>query len=490
MMSLSALRSAAVAGLLAAVVVLPGCSTGSGTDSFQGQEVQFTACTDQCQGEIGGAEYQILMPEKWNGTLLLYSHGYRSAFPTPPDNAPVQTGAEPVPGYSEGKRALADELLARGYALAGSGYSANGWAVAEGIKANKALYEHFAKTVATPQRVYLWGDSLGGLITEKLAESKPDWVTAAAPLCAPMAGLVPNMDLGLDVAVAYRTLLDPGFKVSGYQSEQEANAAFQRAAARIQEAAKAGGRDAAALLAMTAVVDANPKTANFDGRDAASRVSGAAESALIALAFSTGARYEAEQRFGGQFASNAGVDYSARLSELDRAWIDKVGGDGTAAAFVKALDAASPVPADPSARKQAAKSRAEGEVAVPTIAVHTAADPLVLVQNQSVLAELAARNGANEDLMQLYSVPPRRFATEGPAPYGAGHCNFTKATRVGVIELLDDWVGTGKRPTPEQVAAAMPESGIDPGYQPPAWPVGPDATNPAATSSGGAGAGS
>ena len=56
------------------------------------------------------------MPSPWNGTLLLYSHGYR-----PP------IGPNP-PADTWGSRPVADELLARGYALAGSSYATNGWA--------------------------------------------------------------------------------------------------------------------------------------------------------------------------------------------------------------------------------------------------------------------------------------------------------------------------------------------------------------------------
>lgn len=446
--------------------------TASNTSASGGESVAFTPCDQQCTGSLDGAKYEIVMPERWNGTLLLYSHGYRSAFPTPPDNTPPDTSAEPAPGYSGGRTGVADDLLGQGYALAGSSFPENGWAVSQAIKANKALYQHFAQTVAEPQRVYLWGDSMGGLITEMLAEQAPDWVSGAVPMCAPMAGLVANMALGLDLASTYATLLDPGFQIAGYSSAEQANAAFQRAATRIQEAAKAGGRDAAAVLALASVVDANPKTTNFDARDATSRVAGAAEAALIAMAFSTGARYEAEQRFGGVFATNSDTDYGARLSKLDREWIDHLGGPGTAEQFVADLQDAPVVTADPEAAKRAARYVAAGQLQVPTISLHTSADPLVLVQNQSVFTDSVNSAQAQPDLLSLFVVPPRRFALDGPAPYGAGHCNFTRATRVGAIELLDGWVRTGTRPDPEQVVAAIPDSGIDLQYVPPEWPVG------------------
>jgi hypothetical protein len=56
-----------------------------------------------------GATWIADVPANWNGTLLLYSHGYNPGPANPPVNSP-----DP---------ATAEALLARGYALAGSSYS-------------------------------------------------------------------------------------------------------------------------------------------------------------------------------------------------------------------------------------------------------------------------------------------------------------------------------------------------------------------------------
>jgi hypothetical protein len=211
--------------LLAAALLLAGCSGGDGTDpnasgapaasesagpSAPAQaDVPFTDCGQQCEGEIDGAKYRILLPRTWNGTLLIYSHGYRSPVPAPPDYAPVISAAEPSPGYNQGGVPLARNLLAQGYALAGSGWASNGWAVSDGVDANADLYEFFSETVGQPQRVYLWGDSLGGLVTMETAENHPEWVDGAAPLCGVVGGIVANMDLAMDLAHGIRALIDP-----------------------------------------------------------------------------------------------------------------------------------------------------------------------------------------------------------------------------------------------------------------------------------------
>ena len=46
-----------------------------------------------------------------------------------------------------------------------AGWASNGWAISDGVTANTDLYEFFTDTVGKPERVYAWGDSLGGLVT-------------------------------------------------------------------------------------------------------------------------------------------------------------------------------------------------------------------------------------------------------------------------------------------------------------------------------------
>jgi hypothetical protein len=66
-----------------------------------------------------GSEFLIECPAvKWNGTLLLYSHGY------------VVPG-HPNPAKDAGDPVTHDYLLAQGFALAGSSYAHTGWAIQE-----------------------------------------------------------------------------------------------------------------------------------------------------------------------------------------------------------------------------------------------------------------------------------------------------------------------------------------------------------------------
>ncbi len=90
------------------------------------------------------------------------------------------------------------------------------------------------------------------------------------------------------------------------------------------------------------------------------------------------------------------------------------------------------------------------------------------MQNQSLLRE---ESGSTDDLVQLFTVAPDTFPAKPGAPYGAGHCNFTPDSRVGMIDLLDQWVRGGQAPTDAAVLEAFgADSGFDPTFEPGPWP--------------------
>src|SRR6476620_12770455 len=73
-------------------------------------------------GELNGAPYRIRVPANWNGTLLVFAHGYR-------DKADHYGEVDNRNADVAPSAALEVPLLAQAYALAGSAYRDNGWAV-------------------------------------------------------------------------------------------------------------------------------------------------------------------------------------------------------------------------------------------------------------------------------------------------------------------------------------------------------------------------
>ena len=462
----------AVAGAAAMVVLLTACGSEPATRSREdairstATAVPFTGCGKvACTGTLAGVKYEIEMPRTWNGTLLLFSHGYRPAQPAPPDFAPVQTDAQDAP-----TAAVATALLAKGYALAGSAYASNGWGVADGVTAGEQLHAFFVQKVGKPDRTYVWGESLGGLVTELLAERHPDWIAGAAPLCGVLGGSNLNFDLAMDVAYGVKTLLAPGLKTDDYASYDEAKASFDQA----QKAVLAATNSTAGLgklLLLAALVDAPTQTATFDGSTLQSRGGALVEGILTGLAFGTTLRQEIEGRVGGNPSGNEDADYAARVSTSERALIESVA-PGSTAANLALLANGSRVAPDAAARAEfATLGTPTGAITAPTLTLHTEADPLVLVQNESVFAgKVAASKAKTADLVQLYTKAPARYATR--APYGAGHCNFTTDELTGSVAALDGWVRGGVYPTgPAVTAAFRSDPGLDLSYRPGPWPA-------------------
>jgi pimeloyl-ACP methyl ester carboxylesterase len=471
-------RTVLIASVSALAIVLTGCAQESTSLSSRqkavqatDQNVKFSSCGSQCTGEIDGAKYSIKLPSKWNGTLLLYSHGYRFAAPAPPDFGLVNTKAQlsSTDPDGSGSDPLSSELLSQGYALAGSAYKSNGWAVADGVKAGEQLHDKFVQLVGKPKRTYVWGDSLGGLITELIAEQNPSWVDGAAPMCGALAGPNYNFDAALDAAFAVKALIDPQLKLTGYTSDAEAARNWQHASAAVQQAAAdTAGGGTAKVLYIAALVDAPTATKTYDGHDLTSQVKARVEALLTALAFGTAGRYELEQRVGGDPSDNTKADYDSRIDSAEASLIQLAGGD--VAALNKTVDALPRITADGSARDAIEKlGDTTGALVAPTLTLHTEDDPLVLVQNETVFSQRVAAKGRSDRLVQLYVAPPASYSESTGAPYGAGHCIFSDEQRVGLITGLDNWVRRSVYPTQ---AGLLPElgEGLDPAYQPGAWP--------------------
>lgn len=454
---------------LAAVLVLAGCSTSgqvgppaTSAAASAAETVPFAGCDSvACVGTIDGAPYEIAMPKTWNGTLLLYSHGYRNPTNSTPRN-PV-----PAPGWDSGNKQIGQQLLDQGYAIAGSAYQSDGWAVSDGVTAAEALYGFFANKIAKPQRVYAWGDSLGGLVTQVLSERHPAWLSGTAPLCGVLAGVVPNMDLALDVAYAVKSLIYPKLKLTGFSSLAEAQSELKLATEAVFKAGLE--TDPGTIAYVAAVGDAPPKTRDQPGDSDSSKLLAYGEGIIFALTFSTVGRYDLEQRFGGNISGNTATSYASRIDPSEAAFIAKQG--GSVAAFNNMLAADSRVKADPSAVAAAVAGGGDptGDTTVPTITLHTQYDQVVIVQNESYYRSRYQSKPRTGGLTQFYTSPPAQYPPSG-APYGAGHCNFSTGSRVGIINLLDQWVRSGQPPTAQQATIAFgPDSGLNPGFQPRNW---------------------
>jgi len=416
-------------------------------------------------GRTSNGQWVLDVPRDFNGTLLLWSHGYTFT-PVGASNSPTM--------------ATRDALLARGFGLVGSSYAGGGagWAVREGVRAGIEAVGIAKRRIGARrvESVLAWGNSLGGLITQTLAERRPRLVDGSAPLCGVLAGTNRNLDLALDVAVGVKRFFHRKLKLRNFRSRAQAQANFDAASAAIMAKLADPATQAGAtgrVLGLAALTGASAKTKTYSGTSTTSSVAAATESLLTALNYGTLGRYDIEQRVGGNPSTNRGTDYRKRVTKAATARFTAFGfGAGLLSAYAQTLEThGKRVGAETPARKAAARlGNPTGDLSDPTVTMHTVHDPLVIVQNERVFAQRVRRQGDDALLIQLFIEPPP-YTTD--APYGAGHCNFSTEQYVAVVRALDGWASSGSRPrTPELAALFAPQPGaLDLDYKPARWPA-------------------
>jgi pimeloyl-ACP methyl ester carboxylesterase len=146
----------------------------------------------EVHGRIGpGSEYALFVPTNWNGDLALYAHGFID--PALPIDLPTADDIEP----------LRDELVALGYAVAYSSFSENGLAIKDGARRTQQLRGIFVSKFSVPERTYLMGHSLGGLVAIMLAEQYPNHYAGALPMCGMIGGSQAEIDYVANVRVLF-----------------------------------------------------------------------------------------------------------------------------------------------------------------------------------------------------------------------------------------------------------------------------------------------
>ena len=190
----------------------------------------------QCAGAgADGAPYLMIAAANFNGTVFIWSHGIRPAINIPATLAPVgpytiTNAAEPGPRTSSGDLSVVNALVAAGYGVAGSGFSRQSLNVKEALAANVELIAAFKKKFPTTKKVVAWGDSLGSMHSQKLAETNPDLVDGVVLSCPAANPSDAMINYFGDALYGFKAFFDPSIKVGGYstdpvtrQTEQLAN---------------------------------------------------------------------------------------------------------------------------------------------------------------------------------------------------------------------------------------------------------------------------
>lgn len=146
-------------------------------------------------GTDSGAPWRIEIPAGWNGGLVVFYHGYEVV--GEPRRVPMPRGRG------------SDVFLSRGYAVAASLYSRQGWAVAEALAETRRLRERFAAAYGRPTRTFAVGNSMGGHLALAAVEREPDAYDGALSLCGVNMAASTLFDVALEAVEAF-DLLYPG----------------------------------------------------------------------------------------------------------------------------------------------------------------------------------------------------------------------------------------------------------------------------------------
>jgi len=429
---------------LLAVLVAGLLVAGSATSASAGPAVEGRRTYT---GTIEGADYRVEMPRRWNGTLVLFSHGYY-----------------PFPGFGDGSLLVSNAeetaqwLLEHGYALAASQYQNDGlgYLVEEAMRDQLSLLDWFAATIGRPHRTVVTGQSLGVAISTLLVERYPHRFDGMLALCGAYDPLN-TFNTALDVNFAVKTLLAGGEDIDLVGAGDPAASRDALIAIVDRERATARGRARLALAAALGNITGWYFSLQPKPTDPTGWIEQQSEWVKWAKVFGNGpvAFADIAQVAGGNPLWNTGVDYTRQLARSSQK-------ETVARAYREAgLDlradlarlAAEPrIGADPSAvRYMYRYGVPTGRTTVPILSLHTTGDGGAAPDQERWYAEQVRGNGDPARLSQLY-------VERG------GHCSFNAAEEVTALHALLTKVDSGRWPDTDPGRLNAAANRFDPHY--------------------------
>jgi pimeloyl-ACP methyl ester carboxylesterase len=354
---------------------------------------------DHVEGTTGpGSQYALYKPVNWNGDVIYFAHGIVD--PQLPVALPTGDDAG----------AIRDGLGAKGFAIAYSSFSENGYDFADGLRRTHQLRGLFTSQYGAPRRSFLLGQSLGSQIVQALAEQYPDQYDGAVALCGVLGGTRKQIDYIGNVRTEF-DLFYPNW-LPGTSTD---NIPVVPGPADVQNAALlALSSDGFAGLGKIAAIDQT----HLAGINAQQLT----QSLITALVYHARGLNDFVDRSHGHFLfDNSNTIYTSPvpgLAGLVNAGIARYSATPDANAW---LDN---------------NYEPSGTLRIPMLTLHNFQDPVVPFDAETAYGNKVATAGFSANLVQ------RRVQN------AYGHCTFGAPTTVQTVQDLVNWVTTGTPAAP------------------------------------------
>jgi len=487
----AAIAVAASLVTMSVVAIAPAAYASSSCEAQQSGALIVEVCSGKTSD---GANYEYRTnTENFNGTVYLWSHGYRYAVNLPagvvgatPYIVDMSAEVGPAPDVIE-------SLLAAGYAVAGSSFATQGWTVGSAVKTNVELIGILKSEIPDTKGVIAWGASMGGFITQALAERFPKLIKSAAPICTAAGNVSSELTYAGDLLWGLKTFFDPSITVSGYADGP----------AGVGQAAQNLGKVAAVLRhisgtltetdisktwpatsPMPATIKAIParsaltlvglmagvptQSQHIDGSSFPGTETGFALALAPAIAIAQNAGYAAglgifatldlERRVGGAFYDNTATDYAKRIADERASFNVALSGNDATNGLLSILS--SPYGKRIAASDQGlnglkAQVAHKGKALVPTITMTGTADMITPAGNSQWLVNKNLKN--TKKFLPLWVVTADKWTKFLPTgspdtsstawPSGTGHCQFSYDQTMTVAKLAAAAAKTGSVPS-------------------------------------------
>jgi pimeloyl-ACP methyl ester carboxylesterase len=430
-MRITRLRTISLACASALILACAGAFGGQATASTS------AATATSYSGTLAdSAQWIAQVPARWNGTVMLYSHGF----------GPLTAQDAPSPGS-------ATQLLAQGYALVGSSYDVNGswWALDTAVSDQFGSLNAFLRASGLhPRHTLAVGTSMGGLINSLIDQQSDGRVQGAVTFCGLVAGGVDLNNFQLNAEYAMTQLLPgaAGVQIRDYASMAAGSAAGTQLSDAVSSAQSTAAGRARIALSAALLNEADwetgatpPAAGDYAGQELQE------EEMLTSgqLPFIESGRYMISLAEGGDSGYNIGVHYAALIRKSP--YYAQIKTLYAAAGLNLGADVAtldqheSYAPEGNSLARTQASSVNTGRLQVPELDVHTVSDQLAPVQFEATYAQRVAVAGSSPLLRQVYV-------------NAIGHCNFTDADTVAAIDAMSTVVA-GRHWTPAVAVTAL-----------------------------------